>query len=189
MRSQVSEFQLEDLPSLIHVPAGKAAMYVEACVWCMDKHGHASGIQLEFTWDQKNCAHPICWTTRASDLDRIRSHYNIDDALPFGAEVLAIFLCVTHTEYKNIQRSARMTGIDYWLSRDAPDPSRPFQNSGRLEISGMLSESEHNTVEQRLKEKLKQTQQSANTKLPVYVVVVAFDHPRAKMVARNANGH
>jgi hypothetical protein len=187
MAFNLNKFHLNKLKDLVRIPNGKASMYVEACVWCMDQHGHPNGIELDLFYDRKTHIHPISWLEDDIDINKIRAHYNIDDALSFGAEAIAIFACITHTDFDDIQRSIRKTGIDYWLGYKDADPNLPFQNSGRLEISGILSENEKNSVEKRVKEKLKQAEQSAKTTLPVYVVVVAFDRPYAKMVVKNAN--
>jgi hypothetical protein len=153
----------------------------------MDQHGHQNGTELGLLFDKKTYTYPIYWTEDNIDIAKIRNHYNIDDALPFGTEAIALFICITLTEYDDFQRSIKKTGIDYWLGHKDADPNLPFQNSGRLEISGILKENDKNTVDQRVKEKLKQSAQSDHTSLPVYVVVVAFDRPYAKMVVRNAN--
>lgn len=187
MAIKLNEFQLGDLKNLVRLPSGKASMYVEACVWCMDQHGHRNGIELDLIFNKKTFVYPVYWPEDVIDIDKIRNHYNIDDALPFGTEAIAFFVCLTHTGYDNLQRSIKKTGIDYWLGHKSADPNLPFQNSGRLEISGILRENEKNTVEQRLKEKMRQSSQSENTTLPVYIVVVAFDRPYARMVVKNDN--
>jgi hypothetical protein len=154
----------------------------------MNQHGHPNGVELDLQLDNKKYTYPVYWAEDSLDLERIRVHYNIDDALPFGTEAIAFFISLTHTNYDSLQRSIKKTGIDYWLGYKNADPNLPFQNAGRLEISGILKENEKNTVEKRIKEKLKQTSQSDNTTLPVYIVVVTFDRPYAKMVQKNANG-
>ena len=187
MAVKLSEFQLGNLKNLVRLPSGKASMYVEACVWCMDQNDHQNGIELDLIINKKTYVYPIYWPEDNIEIEKIRNHYNIDDALPFGTEAIAFFVCITHTEYDDLQRSIRKTGIDYWLGYKNADPNLPFQDSGRLEISGILKENDKNTVEHRVKEKLKQSSQSDNTTLPVYVVVVAFDRPYAKLVVKNAN--
>lgn len=183
----MNKIYLETLTKLVSLPSGKAAMYLEACVWCMDHNNHANGVSLDLAFERKNYTYQIFWAENNIDINKIRAHYNIDDALPFGAEAIAFFICISNTNYNSINRAIRKTGIDYWLGYKDTNPNLPFQNAGRLEISGILTESEANTVEKRIKEKIKQTIQSDKTSLPVYIVVVAFDRPYAKMVVKNAN--
>ena len=187
MASNKSEFQLNEIKKYVELPDGKAAMYMEACIWCMDHHGHSNGVDLDVLFEKKNLTYQVCWSDEFIDIQKIRSHYNIDDALPFGAEIIAFFVCLAHTNFNYLNRAIRKTGIDYWLGFKDANPNLPFQNSGRLEVSGILAENEKNTVEQRIKDKIKQTAQSDKTTLPVYIVVVAFDRPYAKMVVKNAN--
>lgn len=187
MAANLKRFRLNDLNNVIDLPNGKAAMYVEACVWCMDQHGHQNGIELEVKYERKNYLYSITWLEERIDIPRLRKHYNDDDAVEFGSEALAFFICLNHTEYDRVQRSMKKTGIDYWLAHKNTDPNLPFHNSGRLEVSGILRENEKNTVEQRIKKKLKQVAQSDHTTLPVYIVVVCFDQPYAKMVVKDAN--
>jgi hypothetical protein len=187
MAAKIKEFQLEKLEDLVSLPNGKAAMYREACVWCMDKNGHINGVDIDVIVEKKNLKYQILWVDNNIDIQKIRAHYNIDDALPFGAEAIAFFVCITNTNYDLLNRAIKRTGIDYWLGYKNANPNLPFQNAGRLEISGILTENETNTVEKRIKEKIKQTIQSEKTTLPVYIVVVAFDRPYAKMVVKNAN--
>ncbi len=188
MANKTKKFQLDELQNLVRLPAGKAGMYIEACVWCMDQNGHPNGIELNLDFNKKTYVYPVYWPENKIDIKKVRNHYNIDDALPFGTEAIAFFISMTHSGFDGLQRSTRKTGIDYWLGNKGGDPNLPFQNSGRLEISGILKESETNTIDKRIKEKLTQTKQSEKTSLPVFVVVVAFDRPHAKMVIKNANG-
>ena len=181
MTEKINEICLDKLESIVQIPFGKAAMYMEACVWCLDQNKHQNGVLLKFSFNSQAFSYPISWPEERIDLDKIRNHYNSDDALPFGAEAIAFFVSINHTEYKSLKRAVKKTGIDYWLSNESSTQSLPFQNAGRLEISGILKQSETNTITKRVKEKIIQTNQSEKTTLPVYVVVVAFDDPCAKM--------
>lgn len=187
MPINMTRFQLGEINKFIDLPDGKVAMYVEACVWCLDYHGHQNGSDLDVLFERKNNIYQVYWPDELIELEKIRAYYNNDDAVESGAEVIAFFVCLAHTDYDRLNRSFTKTGIDYWLGHKSTNPNLPFQNSGRLEISGILKETDTNTVEKRIKEKLKQSAQSDHTTLPVYVVVVAFDQPYAKMVVKNVN--
>ena len=188
MTETLKRIELHKLKDLINrLPPGKAAMYMEACVWCLSKNDHQNGVEFELQYRNKNYSYPVYWIDEAIDFQEINSFYNLDDTVSFGAEAIAMFFCITHTEFNDLERSTKKTGIDYWLSHEKSNPNLPFQNSGRLEVSGILKETETNTVAKRIKEKIKQSEQSDKTTLPVYIVVVAFDRPYAKMVLKNAN--
>lgn len=188
MANKLKSIELHKLKEVINrLPSGKAAMYAEACVWCLNKNNHQNGVEIEFHYGNKNFSYPVHWLSDVIDFEEINAFYNIDDTVSFGAEAIAMFVCITHTEFNDFERSIKKTGIDYWLSQGDSDPNLPFQHSGRLEVSGILKETETNTVARRIKEKIKQTEQSDKTTFPVYIVVVAFDRPYAKMVLKNAN--
>lgn len=187
MVATLKDFQLDKLKEIIALPKGKAAMYTEACVWCMDKNGHNNGVDVNVQFEKKNKKYKIRWPDSDIDIHKIRQHYNIDDALPFGAEAIAFFVCIANTDYDCLHRAIKKTGIDYWLGFKNTNPNLPFHNSGRLEVSGILSENDNNTIDRRIKEKLTQASQSEKTSLPVYIVVVAFDKPYAKMVVKYVN--
>ena len=108
-----------------------------------------------------------------------RTWADLQEATQYGATAIAVLLAKKETGYAVIERSAKGTGIDYWLGHEAEGP--PFQNKARLEVSGILSvEGSVNDVERavakRVREKLKQTQPSSGS-LPAYVVVVEFWKP------------
>ena len=115
MTAKLHGFQLEKLADLVSLPRGKAAMYMEACIWCMDQNGHINGADIDVLFEKKNHIYQISWADQNIDIPKIRAHYNIDDALPFGAEAIAFFVCITNTDYDYLNRAIRKTGIDYWL--------------------------------------------------------------------------
>ncbi len=187
MAAKSDAIHLDRLEEMVQLPAGKAAMYIESCVWCMDQNEHQNGVELDLYFDNKTYKYSVFWPEDKIDIGKVNNFYNSDDALPYGAEAIAIFVCMNHTEFDALLRSVRRTGIDYWLGHKNANPNLPFQNTGRLEVSGILEENESNTISKRVKEKLSQTSQSDKSTLPVYVVVVAFDQPCAKMVLKNVN--
>ena len=59
-----------------------------------------------------------------------------------------------------------------------------FNHAARLEISGILKESRTNTIEKRLKDKMKQTEQSDETCLPAYISIIEFGKPKALFIKK-----
>ena len=80
-----------------------------------------------------------------------------------------------------IRRSPKKTGFDYWLGNKKDD--YPFQDKARLEVSGILK-GNNSIINQRLKEKKKQTMISDSLKLPAYIIVVEFSNPLCKTAKR-----
>ena len=61
---------------------------------------------------------------------------------------------------------------------DSDDPL--FMPKARLEVSGIMRETEGNTLATRFQQKAAQTDRSDATRLPAYVSVVEFSTPKAK---------
>lgn len=164
---------------------GKADMLKETCIWCLDKCSHYNGVIIQ----AQNCGTKdklsICWEDKFIDLEAIKRTYNRDDAIEYGAEAVSFLLIRECTEYTAIRRAATGTGIDYWLGNKEITGNNIFSKTdARLEISGILEETASNSVQKRVKEKLKQTAPTDNT-FPVFVTVIEFSQPHAKMVLKN----
>ena len=50
-----------------------------------------------------------------------------------------------------------------------------------------MTETENNTVRNRVQSKMRQTESSDFTSLPVYVIIVEFSEPYASMALKNVN--
>ena len=98
-----------------------------------------------------------------------------------GAVAIAILLVEELTEYQAVYRSATSTGIDYWL---ADQDDEELGLTARLESSGLLDGGEVQR-KRRIREKLKQTERSDATGLPVVVVVVDFRDLVAEVAKRS----
>ncbi|NDW11170.1 hypothetical protein [Dysgonomonas sp. 520] len=161
----------EGLPG---ISKSSCAHYYEAFMVCMHRCQHKIGTELGLSGDAEN-AFSLHWVDYFDDqIDRTWQDqiYCTDHA----AVCLSALLVKRCTEYTIIQRARIGTGVDYWLGKE---DDVPFQNSARLEISGIFKESATNTADKRLKMKKKQTQASDSTSLPIYVSIVEFSNPKA----------
>ena len=143
---------------------------------CLELQGHCQGVRLRVT-GFVNDTYALIWPPISDQALRTWSDYQ--EATQYGATAIAVLLAKKETGYAVIERSAKGTGIDYWLGHEAEGP--PFQNKARLEVSGIFSvEGSDRDVERavakRVREKLKQTQSSSGS-LPAYVIVVEFGSP------------
>ncbi len=84
------------------------------------------------------------------------------------------------TDYHIVERAYKTTGFDYWLGNRG---DFLFQKAARLEVSGIRSGTP-GQIDSRVKAKLKQSEQSQDTGLPIIVVVVEFGTPAAVMVKK-----
>lgn len=151
----------------------------DATLICLDHNKHKSPVTLKVE-GQDRIDFILNWKNRITL--RIRNTWkDLQEVTEKGAEGIAVLLVAHLTQYKIIQRSAKGTGIDYWMSEK--DSILPFQNSARLEISGLLNKNDSD-FRQRIKQKKKQTEQSDNTNIPAYIAVVEFESPKATLVKR-----
>jgi len=141
---------------------------------CMHRNNHDNGVFLELIGDKK-ASIALTWENYFDEqIDRTWKDQEI--ATEHGAICISAMLVKECTDYTIIERSRKGTGFDYWLGYEN---IIPFQNSARLEISGIFKETEQNNVEKRFQIKKKQTKQSDNSRLPAYISIVEFSKPRA----------
>lgn len=93
----------------------------------------------------------------------------------FVTKVSALLAFET-TEYTIVERSSKGTGFDYMLG-DKNDTL--FIPKARLEISGIKTETESNSIEKRFKQKALQTDISDKSGLPAYISIIEFSTPKA----------
>jgi hypothetical protein len=98
----------------------------------------------------------------------------------YGAYGVGIIVALLLTGKSLVERSARTTGVDYWLSNRTNEEGS-FQRAARLEVSGILNGDEA-SIMVRVKGKLLQTERSDDSGLPAYVAVIEFSRPEARLV-------
>ena len=163
----------------------KASMLKEACIWCLTKCKHLNGVQITCEVCDDSAHYNIKWENDI-DMDGILRAYNLDDAVEYGAEAIALLLIREKTSFTAIRRAVRPSGIDYWLGYKSEKPDSLFSMAdARLEISGILVERGSNTIKNRIKLKLKQTEASDHI-FPVFISVIEFGYPKAETVRKNA---
>jgi hypothetical protein len=182
----VEDLALESLVSGIPtLTKNKASMLKEACIWCLATCKHINGVQITCEVCDDSSYYNIKWNDDI-DLNGILRAYNLDDAVEYGAEAIALLLIREETSFTAIQRAVRPSGIDYWLGYKNEKPNFLFSMAdARLEISGILKERGSNTIKNRIKLKLKQTEASDHI-FPVFISVIEFGHPKAETVRKNA---
>lgn len=177
-----STLALDTLRTVVQITAGKADSLMDSCIWCLRHCKHDNGKSIRVVDDSGTETFLITWPEGRVDPEELQRSYNQDDAIEHGAEAIAFLVAVRRTSYTAVERAFTKTGIDYWLGyKDSPN--NPFRRAGRLEVSGIMTETEENTVSQRIKKKLKQTKPTDNT-FDAYVIVVEFGEPYATMVIK-----
>jgi hypothetical protein len=79
-----------------------------------------------------------------------------------------------------VERSKKGTFFDYWVGSE--DKGELFQDRARLEVSGILN-GDDKKIEMRTTQKFEQVKR-AKGKLPMYVAVVEFGRPKARVVRK-----
>jgi hypothetical protein len=156
----------------------------EAGLYCLETSGHQNGVELKVQGDeQRNFA--LIWSN-AIDSRAIHSWKDDSEAVEYGATCIAILLSITMTEHITVERSAKGTGIDYWLgtiNKNDDEDAPPFQQKARLEISGIRNGSDYK-VKKRVEDKHEQTRKSDYLGLPAYIAVIEFGKPLADFTKR-----
>lgn len=160
------------------------AFLAEAAAICLHMNGYKSGVKLKLEGEVTETL-VIEWNDKITE-DVLNSWNDPKEATEFGATALAILLLLQYTDFTYFIRAFQGTGIDYWLGKGkyTGEGLPTGDRKGRLEISGILKQSKGNTINMRINRKKKQSKQTDDTELPVYIVVVEFSQPKAKIIKK-----
>lgn len=158
------------LPS---VTPAMGQMLLEACSICFHAHNHGNPAILTVYGDIGE-SFSVGYLRVTQQMQR--TYADQDRTTECAAEAVAIVLITQETDYTVIERSMKKTGIDYWLGKREDATVPLFQKKARLEVSGIFK-GDRGKVDGRVKTKIAQVQQSANTGLPSYIVVTEFSSP------------
>ncbi|MCU0239088.1 MAG: hypothetical protein MUC29_06570 [Pyrinomonadaceae bacterium] len=161
--------ELEKGFSGISVAWGK--LLCEASSYCFDFQKHKNGVEMLLKGDSET-NFQVVWENEITEQTR-NAWNDTQDLTEFGASGVAILLIIKLTEYTVIRRARKGEGIDYWLGEK--DSELPFQDSARLEISGIL-EGNESKIKARVKQKKEQTFPT-DGELPAYIAVIEFSKP------------
>ena len=185
----LSELDTDDIPG---VDRHKGNDLARAAVVCLEAQNHQPGVRLTVRW-MSGKSYPLTWPVGTAQSRRSRA--DASEATEDGAAGIAILLTIREIGYTVVMRSRKTTGFDYWLgNRDASNVNLIERTAtaelqhlleddalivkGRLEVSGILQGSD-SQIRARSEQKLDQTERSASTGLPAYVIVVEFGSPIA----------
>jgi hypothetical protein len=158
------------------ITAEFGAAIAQAAGICLEREGHKQGAPMSV--GGLHIARFACAWNPCDE--RMRRCWNDPEhATEHGAIAFAVLLVDRLMDLKVTVQSRKKTGFDYWVGTDG---NYLFQNKARLEISGIG----HGTaaqINQRVRDKLKQTEQSTSTGFEAIVVVVEFGSPQS-VIAR-----
>jgi hypothetical protein len=106
----------------------------EAASHCLNFNDHLNPVVVQVTGD-------VCMPRNLKWCDarewNERTWADLQEATEYGAYGVAIIVALTLTQLPRVERSAKGTGVDYWVG-DGGDRRGIFQRSARLEVSGIL---------------------------------------------------
>jgi len=167
----------QGLPAI--TPAYGEAL-AEAGAVCFEDQGHLNGVELAVS-GSFTATFKIYWPEVTGQM--LRCWNDEEFTTEQAAYGLSFLLIRALTEHTIIRRSRKGTGFDYWLGREGDEESLPFQNTARLEVSG-IRKGDYNKVKTRVKQKLRQVSPSDRLELPAYIVVVEFRTPLSQVVKK-----
>jgi len=149
------------------------------CMACFHNQDHASGIKLKVEYENKCQEFEVCWSGKMTSQQK-KNYADLNRATDHAACAIALLLIKELTELTAIEQARIGTSVDYYLIPKTQDKNLIVnQAAGRLEISGILCQNENNTVDKRIKEKLKRLKPN---NLPTFIVVVEFSKPWVKII-------
>ncbi|MEN8217480.1 MAG: hypothetical protein ABFS56_14150 [Pseudomonadota bacterium] len=173
---RIDVYSLKDMDS--YLTRETCDFFSQAASVCLDNQHHSPGVIFKVEGDLSSEIQ-LFWKPVTQQMKD--SCYDMQYATEAGAYCLAILIIQKLTDYKVIRQSQKGTGFDFWLGDKADD--YPFKDKARLEISGILKGNK-SQMTQRVEQKINQTKQSDNLKLPAYIAVVEFGTPMLQVVKR-----
>lgn len=176
----VNDLDLDDLrQGMGALTPAVGAFYAEAAAACLANQNHPSPVELELHVPQSQLTARVMLTWQDFD-GRMRDAWrDLDEAVEYGACGVAVLVVRELKGLLVASRSAKGTGFDFWLGNGSSGESGGLllQNKFRLEVSGIRKGSKP-LISKRIKQKLKQTEQSAGC-FPAIVVIIEFRKPQS----------
>lgn len=155
------------------------AIMLEAAQYCLNVSGHKSGVTLKISGAFKETIQLFWDKSTISKEERI-TWRDTKEATRYAAKGIAILLIKELTEYTHFERLYQGLGIDFFLSEENENVAGRMLS--RLEVSGLFKETKGNTLDIRINNKKNQVKKSDFLGFSVYIVVVEFEKPSAKII-------
>jgi len=180
MTSNGKELVLESLATGIPAITDEmVGFYMQNCMVCFHLNGHKSGVRLRVKHGDENDHHRVLWSGEVTE-EVLRAIAEPIQATNHGACAIALLLVRELTEFTAVEQAAIGTTIDYHIALKGRSDDLLFNDTARLEVSGILKENPSNSVEQRLKRKIKRLKPKEGP--PALIVIVEFSEPWSTVV-------
>jgi hypothetical protein len=177
----IKNLAIESLSDVSDIDPEAVGFYKHNCMICFDQNRHYSGIEMDVYHNQTCDIFTINWQGEVTEKLR-KMHRDQNKLVDFGACAIALLLVPEITKFKVTEQSAIGTTIDYYLTPQIEDDTLIFNHAARLEVSGILKENEKNTIDKRVKDKIKRLKPHPAGELPTFIIVVEFSKPCTKMI-------
>jgi hypothetical protein len=158
------------------------AFLAEAIVVCLSAAGHESSVKLKVEGDF-DAEFELEWQEEIGTAE-LSSWRDLKEATEYAAMGLAVLLISALTIYAVFQRNEQGEDADFTMQEmNVPNIAKQgnFQKA-HLEVSGIFAESLTNTVNMRISAKTKNLEKRVLPSLPVFIAVIEFSIPKAKIV-------
>jgi tRNA U34 5-carboxymethylaminomethyl modifying enzyme MnmG/GidA len=178
--SMVPKLDIESLADGIPVIDEEAVgFYKLNCMACFQSLDHASGVKLKVEYENVKKTFEVCWSGEMTSQQK-RNYADLNRATDHAACAIALLLIRELTELTAIEQARIGTSVDYYLILKTQDKNLIVnQAAARLEISGILCQNENNSVDKRIREKLKRLKPD---NLPAFIIIVEFSKPWVKII-------
>lgn len=156
------------------ITRAEGAYLLENAMVAFHRAGHKSPTQLGLS-GIANTGVAITWSDGSVGKQMMATYNDEQENVEFAAMGISALLTPHLTDYTVIMRSKKGTGVDYWLGKQ---DCTAIIEAG-LEVSGIASETENNTIAKRVAAKRSQIKASDILKIPLYISVVEMATPKA----------
>lgn len=180
-----SELRLSDLLSNTKCLTEPIANhFAESCAVSLHVNGHRSGVGLGVRYSGSDSRETVIWSNVITD-EVVESYRDVNKRVDNAACAIALLLIRQLTTRVAILASATGDRVDYYLSQSEIDDTLIFNDSARLEVSGIHRESSSNSIQRRLRQKtnrLKKKGGPDSDSESTYICVVEFAEPKSEVV-------
>ena len=158
------------------------AFLAEAIVVCLTAAGHKSSVKLKVGGDF-DAEFELEWQEEIGAAE-LSSWRDLKEATEYAAMGLAVLLISALTIYSVFQRNEQGEDADFTM-QEVSDPNIALYDivqKAHLEVSGIFAESFTNTLNMRILAKTKSLEKRVMPSLPVFIAVIEFSIPKAKIV-------
>ena len=158
------------------------AFLAEAIVVCLTSAGHQSSVKLKVEGDF-DTEFELEWQEEIG-LAELSSWRDLKEATEYAAMGLAVLLISALTIYEVFQRNDQGEDADFTMQEASSSNIARHDKvqKAHLEVSGIFVESLTNTLNMRISAKAKGLEKRVMPSLPVFIAVIEFSIPKAKIV-------